>query len=633
MNSKIYLFIFITLINFQLSTLVYAEKEDEIQQAIQLVEYVGVDYSSAVSDYKVIDKEEYNEMLEFSQIALDKIEKNLAENKMMINLAISLVEAVNNKQEVDLINVISTDLKRKLTALTTTILLPNSLSNKNEVTNLYKENCSQCHGESGLGDGISAVQLDPKPTNFQDGYRAKNRSIFGLYQAISKGLDGTAMTAYSNLNDQQRWSLAFKIASFSLQDNQISSVDFSAYETKLRFEDIVMFSPNELITNDTSIVMKDLEIIRSNPQTYFFNSKSSLNVTRQLLSQSLSAYKEDNFAKAKTLAVSAYLDGFELIENSIDSHDQQLRKKIEAKLMALRQLLGNSNNLQEVNDAVSESIQLLDQAESLLLESNLSSSTIFTASFIILLREGIEALLVILALFTILNRTEHKRGTKYLHIGWVSALIAGLITWVIAEFLITISGASREIMEGFAALLAAIVLLFVGFWMHNKSKAENWQSYIKQNINKKLKSGSLWGIAGLSFIAVYREVFETILFYQSLIIQTQPNQQLSILLGFVTGLVILALISWLVIKYSIKIPIAKFFTITSYVILILAFILMGKAVSALQEAALITSTPFPINISIEWLGVYSTWQGLSSQALILSISTIMLYSQWKSKII
>ena len=113
-------------------------------------------------------------------------------------------------------------------------------------------------------------------------------------------------------------------------------------------------------------------------------------------------------------------------------------------------------------------------------------------------------------------------------------------------------------MEGVAALLAAVILLFVGFWMHSKSKAGQWQSYIKQNINHKLKAGSLWGIAGLSFITVYREVFETVLFYQSLILQTQSGQHVTLLSGFLFGLFILALIAWLVIKYSVKMPLAQF---------------------------------------------------------------------------
>jgi len=229
-----------------------------------------------------------------------------------------------------------------------------------------------------------------------------------------------------------------------------------------------------------------------------------------------------------------------------------------------------------------------------------------------------------LALFTILVRSNHKRGRKYLHIGWISALVAGFLTWLAAEYLIKISGASREIMEGIAALLAAIILLFVGFWMHSKSKAGQWQAYIKQTINHKLKTGSLWGIAGLSFITVYREVFETVLFYQSLILQTQSNQQIILLAGFLFGLFTLALIAWLVIKYSVKMPIAKFFSSTSYIILILAFVLMGKAVAALQEAAVITANTFPLNISFDWLGVYPTWQGLSAQLLVLIIAFILL---------
>lgn len=125
-----------------------------------------------------------------------------------------------------------------------------------------------------------------------------------------------------------------------------------------------------------------------------------------------------------------------------------------------------------------------------------------------------------------------------------------------AQKLVTISGASRETMEGVAALLAAIMLFYVGFWMHSKTQADQWQRYVQQNINKSLKSGALWGISGLAFIAVYREVFETVMFYQSLLTQTNPSQQVVLFSGFEAAVAVLIVVGWLMIKYSIKLPIA-----------------------------------------------------------------------------
>jgi high-affinity iron transporter len=198
----------------------------------------------------------------------------------------------------------------------------------------------------------------------------------------------------------------------------------------------------------------------------------------------------------------------------------------------------------------------------------------------------------------------------------------------VAQYLVTISGASREIMEGVAAMLAAVVLFYVGFWMHSKTQADHWQEYIQQNIAKSLNTGTLWGISGLAFIAVYREVFETVLFYQSLLTQTAPTQQFALVGGFVFAVFVLMLIAWLMIKYSVKLPISRFFSTTTYLLLALSFVLAGKAISALQEAAVIGISPFPINFQIEWLGINSTWQGVAMQFLILLLSSLLVGKRW-----
>jgi high-affinity iron transporter len=180
-------------------------------------------------------------------------------------------------------------------------------------------------------------------------------------------------------------------------------------------------------------------------------------------------------------------------------------------------------------------------------------------------------------------------------------------------------------MEGVAAMLAAVVLFYVGIWMHDKTHAEHWQAYIQQQIDSKLKSGALWGLTALAFIAVYREVFETVLFYQSLLTQTIDSQFSYVAGGFFLGAILLFALAWALIKYSIKLPIARFFATTTYLLLALSFVLMGKAVSALQEAAVINISPMPVDFSIDWIGVNSTWQGVLSQTLILVVFVILIF--------
>ena len=141
----------------------------------------------------------------------------------------------------------------------------------------------------------------------------------------------------------------------------------------------------------------------------------------------------------------------------------------------------------------------------------------------------------------------------------VVAILSGGATWVAAQSLISIVGASREVMEGVAALFAALVLFYVGIWMHSKTHAAQWQAYIQKHVNERLKSGTLWGLAALSFIAVYREVFETVLFYESLPTQAVEAQYSVVAGGFLLGVAMLAVLSWVLIRIQSSYPLPGFF--------------------------------------------------------------------------
>ena len=129
----------------------------------------------------------------------------------------------------------------------------------------------------------------------------------------------------------------------------------------------------------------------------------------------------------------------------------------------------------------------------------------------------------------------------------------------------------------------------------------------------------------LSFIAVYREVFETVLFYQSLVTQASTTQYSFVISGFLFGVAVLSILAWGMFRYSVKLPIARFFSTTTYLLLVLSFILMGKAISALQEAAIIGITPLPINVEVTWFGIGSTWQGITAQVTILILFSLYMY--------
>src|SRR5690606_35722125 len=212
-------------------------------------------------------------------------------------------------------------------------------------------------------------------------------------------------------------------------------------------------------------------------------------------------------------------------------------------------------------------------------------------------------------------KADRPDALKAVHTGWVLALVAGALTWVAATYLVTISGASRELTEGLGSLLAAVVLLGVGLWMHQKSAAGRWQAYLHQKVSGAMRRSSAWGLFALAFIAVYREVFETVLFYSAL---ATDGNGVALLAGFAVAVVLLALIAWILLRTSARMPIGKFFSLTSILVALLAIVLIGKGVSALQEAGWIDVLPVAAP-RIEILGVYPTLQTLAAQAVVLLV--------------
>lgn len=592
--------------------------EQELRQLMQMAEYIGVDYPEAVENGEIVNSDEYAEMEEFAQLLLERGQRlsPSPEADSIRGEAQALQAAIARKASLAEVKGHTARLRQGLLSISPALSLPQSLLSLEESRTLYQSQCIACHGTSGQGDGPLAAQLEPPPTNFHDRERAENRSLLGLYDAISNGIDGTAMTAFGNLTDQQRWSLAFYVGGLAFAGAEPATAD-----TPLNLRDLVMYSPQVLRTERPQVPAASVAALRADPAPLFAKKSGRdgdpMDTARSQLQKALDAYRQGDYGSARTFAISAYLDGFELVENALDSRDADLRRSIESDLLGLRAELNANSDPQRVEQQVNAILAKLDRAQALLEESNLSGTALFIASLIILLREGLEALLVVIALTTILIKTRRGDALKYVHFGWIAAFIAGFATWVLAQKVITISGASREVMEGAAALLAAAVLFYVGFWMHSKTQAQEWQKYIQDSISRNLTAGTLWGIAGLAFIAVYREIFETILFYQSLLTQTTEGQYSALWGGIVAGAALLAVVGWILVRYSARLPIGKFFSATTFVLLALSFVLAGKAIAALQEAALVGITPLPVSFSFDWLGIYSTWQGIGLQAAIL----------------
>jgi high-affinity iron transporter len=295
---------------------------------------------------------------------------------------------------------------------------------------------------------------------------------------------------------------------------------------------------------------------------------------------------------------------------------------------AYRSALSNDTSGDELAAQAAAIDTMLTRAAEVTSEAASSPLTIFLGAMTILVREGLEALLVVVALLAFLRKADRHDATRYVHAGWLLALLAGAVTWAVASYAISISGASRELTEGLSSLFAAAVLLGVGLWMHQKSIGGRWQTYLKAKMATALDRKSAWFVFGLTFISVYREVFETILFYTALWNEGQGHWLLA---GIAAGALILGLIAYVLLRTSRRLPLGVFFSVSSMIIAVLAIVLTGKGVAALQEAGWTAVSVAPVP-SIELLGIYPTWQSLLAQlAVALMLALGFAINRWRAR--
>ena len=347
------------------------------------------------------------------------------------------------------------------------------------------------------------------------------------------------------------------------------------------------------------------------------SAEGGVALARARLQESLAAARAGKTAEATRLGLSAYLDGFEPLEPKLSARNKELMLEIETGMLSYRAAL-SGGKLNEAEGAAARLDALFSQAETELSAGASDATTTFAGALTILLREGVEALLIVVGMIAFLRKADRADLLPHVHAGWVSALMAGGLTWFMATYVVSISGADREVTEGLSSLFAAAVLLGVGLWMHQKSSAGRWQAYLKDKLSSAMSRRSAWALFGLSFIAVYREVFETVLFFSALAVDGHRSALLG---GLACGVAALAVIAWLMLRSSARMPIGKFFAASSILVAAIAVVLAGKGVGGLQEAGWVSAHPITWP-HIQVLGVYPTAETAVAQMVVLLIAIV-----------
>jgi high-affinity iron transporter len=608
-----------------------AGDDDATATALHLLDYIAVDYPNAAQDGQVKSADEYKEMTEFSG-TVARLVAGLPDNPERAALAADgekLVDLVTRKADAAQVAQVANALQAALVRAYRVAVAPRHVPDARAGAELYAEHCAGCHGATGRGDGKLARGLEPAPANLLDRARMERHSPFSLYNTITLGVQGTAMRSFREIGDDQRWALAFHVAALSAPQAVVAHGEslWKAGRGRAEFATLATVvgpSPRQIAEQRGADDADIQAYLLAHPQALASAQPAPLEFAADQLAASVAAYRKGDRENAMRLAIQAYLEGYELAEASLANVDGDLMRRGERAMMDVRGAIQSGAPVAEVEARAREAQEALVAARERLSGEALSGPATFTAALIILLREGLEAVLVLAAIFAFLGKAGRADAKRYVHAGWIAALVLGALTWLVSSELITISGANREVTEGVTALIASAMLLYVGFWLHDKAHADAWQKFISTHVGGALSTGTVWTLATISFLAVYREIFETVLFYQALASQAGPEGHGALLGGIATGAVALGVTTWAILRGSARLPLGPFFTGSALLLAVLAVVFTGQGIAALQEASWIGVRPLG-SVRIPMLGVFPTLQTLAAQAAVAIVIALGLW--------
>lgn len=607
--------------------------DESAKRLLALIDYIDSDYKNAVQAGKILNASEYQEQLEFSKRVMelfqqlkqvDKSDKAGIEGDLKI-----LVNQIESKADPKAVSGTATVIGKKIRDTYNIIPHPRQLPSFEAGKKLFAENCAQCHGETGKGDGPSRATMNPKqplPANFTDPEFADGLSPFKAFNAISFGVENTAMASFAALSEEERWQLAFYVLSLRFSESQSKAGESLLQKNRVPAELTGVAALSTLTGSQLSDKLKAYftdEPQTSNVLAYLRRgllqktSADPLAIARTRLREAADLYASGDKEKAYQKAVEAYIDGYDLAEPALFAKDMSFGRNLEAQFTEFRNAIKQEVSLAEIQRQQIDIEAKLDRASQLLNSSeSFSGYYSFTNSALIILREGLEAALILAAIFAMLKVMGATQAIAYVHLGWILALIAGGLTWVATQTVITFSGQHREGMEGFISVFAAAALFYVGYWLHTRSEAKRWHTFIQDRVKNVLSGKKILGLVGISFFAVYREALEVVLFYQALWLQEQGNHG-AVIWGFVTGLMALVLITFAILKLGLRIPLKYFFAAAGTLLYIMAFMFAGNGIKTLQVAGWLPTTPLAFPPQVPFLGIYPTVETLSAQVALL----------------
>lgn len=644
-----------------------------MKRVANIVSVAIEEYGKGIDDHgRTISVEEYREAVDFLRDARSAAERLPGSRASAARAVLdSIIAAVAAKQPPKTIAALE---KRFAAALGSdaALELPKSPVDLAQGAAIYAQSCASCHGPRGLGDGPAAAGMALKPPAIGSAEPMHDRSPAMMYRIVSVGIAGTPMAGFAGqLSVDQRWNIVSYLTSLRSTEAQVLEgeglftqrcaqchgalgvgasdatvarslsrvppevgsfgwqVERSDAQLLAAVRDGLPGTPMPPARDLTEAQLRSVvAYLRTLPQRdrrvdALASASDTLGVRRStseaarqsldLLDQALAAARGGRSGDASDRAFDAYL-AFEPIESPARARDPGVVSSME-KLYADFKAAVRSDDVagaESARDAIRLSMPKLLE----LTRPTGSGFEAFWQSFLIIVREGFEAILVIGAIVAFLLKTGHRERLRDIWKGVVVGLAASALTAVVLKTLLAAMPATREIIEGLTMLVAVAVLFSVSYWLISRVEAAKWQKFIQEKVTVALEHGGGKALTFVAFLAVYREGAETALFYQALF-NEGAHVALPISLGIVAGFAALAVIFTLFYRFGVKIPLRPFFSVTSVLLYYMAFVFVGKGIRELQEGNAIPTTAIHWMPSVDALGLYPYWQTVIAQLFLL----------------
>lgn len=436
---------------------------------------------------------------------------------------------------------------------------------------IYAQRCAGCHGATGAGDGPLVAALTKIPVELNSFAWAAERSDAQIVEAIRAGVRGTAMPPTRDLEDAEFAQLVAHVRALSLTD-----------------------VPSTLLAASDSL-----------------DAAGVAQRVMGILDEALSAARAGRRSDAGDLAFDAYI-AFEPLETPARARNPGLVATMERHFADFKGAVKGDDfrSAERARDAIAAGMPGIVE----LTKPATDFWGAFLQSFLIILREGFEAILVIGAIVAFLVKTGNRKRLRDIWVGVGAALAASAVTAVVLATVLKALPATREIIEGATMLVAVAVLFSVSYWLVSKVEAAKWQQFIREKVNTALSAGGGRALIAVAFLAVYREGAETALFLQALFAE---GAAIPITAGIAVGAVALAVVFTLFYRYGVKIPLRPFFGATSALLYYMAFVFMGKGIRELQEGNLVPITILPGWPSVEPMGIFPSVETLVAQFVLV----------------